>query len=86
MFVSASLFHWKIESLDIASAFLQGNKITRDVFLRPPKGVCDPSEVWKLKPPLYGLNDAPRPWYEKITEELKKPEGQMSKFDCAMFM
>ena len=41
VFLSASLFNWKLESFDVASAFLQGNELTRDVFLRPPKDVCN---------------------------------------------
>ena len=37
MLVLASSNGWKLNSLDIKSAFLQGDELKRDVYLRPPK-------------------------------------------------
>ena len=84
--VTAACYGWKLNSMDVASAFLQGNAIERDVFVRPPRDVCAPDKVWKLKRCLYGLNDAPRAWYNKVTEELIKLGAVRSKVDNAMFM
>ena len=84
--VSASMFNWKINSIDIATAFLQGNKIQREVYLRPPKDVCPQDKAWRLKRCIYGLNDAPRAWYERVTEELMSLGAVRSILDNAMYM
>ena len=39
VFLTAANNKWEIKSLDIKAAFLQGDKIGRDVFLRPPGDV-----------------------------------------------
>ena len=77
---------WSINSVDVASAFLQGNEIKRDVFLKPPKEICPKDHVWKLKRCIYGLNDAPREWYNKVVEEFIKSGAVKSVLDTAMFM
>ena len=41
------------------------------VYVEQPKGFIDPSfpeHVYKLRKALYGLNQAPRAWYERLTE------------------
>ena len=48
-FVTASTMSWTIQSLDITSAFLQGNGIERNVYLRPPTEVNSEGMIWKLK-------------------------------------
>ena len=58
-------FDWKIHSLDIKSAFLQGQPINRNVFLKPPPEV-DTINLWKLLETLYSLCDTPRAWYLKV--------------------
>ena len=84
--MTASTNRWKINSIDVASAFLQGNRINREVYLRPPSDVCSKEHVWRLKRCIYGLNDAPREWYNKVTEELILLGAVRSKLDNAMFM
>ena len=39
VFLTAASNKWEIKSLDIKAAFLQGDKMERDVFLRPPVDV-----------------------------------------------
>ena len=39
---------WVCNSIDIKTAYLQGDKIKRDVWLKPPKEF-DNGNVWKLK-------------------------------------
>ena len=75
---------WKIHSMDIKAAFLQGCPIDRDVFVQPPKE-ANTSKLWKLKRTVYGLNDAPRSWYLKAAEELVKAGAARSKYDQALF-
>ena len=48
---------FKLRSIDIRAAFLQARELNRDVFLMPPKDIRKEGYVWKLKKPLFGLND-----------------------------
>ena len=75
---------WKIHSIDIKSAFLQGMPLSRSVFLKPPKE-AETESVWKLKQAVYGLNDASRHWYERVFEELVNSGMTVSKLDAAVF-
>ena len=43
--------------MDIRAAFLQARWLDRDVYLLPPKDIRKGGYVWKLKKPLYGLNN-----------------------------
>lgn len=70
-FIVATTKQWMIQSLDISSAFLQGDVIQREVYVKPPTDACDQGVAWKLKRCIYGLCDAPRAWYEKVKGEMK---------------
>ena len=85
VFLVAAAKKWELHSLDIASAFLQGGEITRNVYLRPPTEFAVKGTVWKLNRCIYGLNDAPRAWYDRVKDELRKLHGKMSKYDNALF-
>ena len=61
----ASTMDWKLVSLDIKCAFLQGYPIQRDLFVRPPKEAGATGYVWKLNKVVYGLSDASRAWYRQ---------------------
>ena len=76
--------NWQINSLDVQSAFLQGQKMERDVFLKPPPE-ANTSDVWHLKKCVYGLNEAARKWYLRLSEELAKLGVMKSKYDGAIF-
>ena len=82
-FVTASTMSWMIQSLDITSAFLQGNSIERNVYLKPPPEASSEGIIWKLKRSIYGLNDAPRAWYERVRSELIQLGGKASLYDEA---
>ena len=86
VFLTAASNKWEIKSLDIKAAFLQGDKMERDVFLRPPVNVCPENEVWKLKRCTYGLNDAPRAWYSRVNKEVLKRGATVSKYDSALLL
>ena len=62
---------WKIHSLDIKSAFLQGSVLIRDVFIKPPKEAST-DKLWKLNKCVYGLTDASRMWYLKLDKTLRE--------------
>ena len=85
LFLTAATKRWAIKSIDIASAFLQGNAIEREVYLRPPKEYAVEGQVWKLNRCIYGLNDAPRSWYDRVKQVLIDLGGKKSKYDNALF-
>lgn len=63
---------WIVETTDIKSAFLQGNELDREVYLKPPKEAKCEGKLWRLLVGLYGLKDAGRQWYLKVKEVLIK--------------
>ena len=77
-------FKWDVKTLDIKSAFLQGNKVERDMFLKPPKEVGG-NKLWRLQTTVYGLADASRIWHLTLQETLMKAGARKSKFDEAVF-
>ena len=60
---------WKLHSINIKAAFLQGFPIDRDVYLVPPVK-ANTGKLWKLKTAVYGLVDASCAWYLTVTDEL----------------
>ena len=49
---------FKLQRLDIGAAFLQAKGFEREVYMEPPRDIKRPGKIWKLKKPLYRLNDA----------------------------
>lgn len=85
-FVTASSMNWELKAMDISSAFLQGNILKRTVYVRPPSDICEDGKIWCLRHCLYGLSDAPREWYDRVCEEMKKLGGTISRYDKCLFM
>ena len=81
--ISASR-NWRINSLDIQSAFLQGENMTSDIFLKPPKE-ANTNKIWKLCKHVYGLKQAARKWYNQISSELETLGVKKSRMDEAIF-
>ena len=82
---TAAAHRWKIHSMDVKGAFLQGKELDREVLIRPPKeAAC--SNLWLLKKCAYGLADAPRRWYLRIREALAELEATASQYDNGVFM
>nr|GEX51301.1 retrovirus-related Pol polyprotein from transposon TNT 1-94 [Tanacetum cinerariifolium]GEZ06380.1 retrovirus-related Pol polyprotein from transposon TNT 1-94 [Tanacetum cinerariifolium] len=55
--------------MDVKTAFLHGS-LKEDVYVCQPEGFIDPdhpNHVYKLKKALYGLNQAPRAWYDELS-------------------
>ena len=86
VFTVASSMSWELHTIDVTSAFLQGNRLEREVYVKPPKEFAEPGKIWRLLRCLYGLCDAPRSWYERVLSELKKLKGIVSKYDNALFL
>ncbi len=75
---------WECKVLDVKTAFLQGNELKRDIYLKPPKE-ARVQGMWKLNKAVYGLNEASRYWYERVKDVLVNAGMLKSKYDEAMF-
>ena len=76
---------WKLHSLDVKSAFLQGSPMERTVLIRPPKE-ANSKCLWKMLRCPYGLADAGRQWYKRLKDELLQIGMSSCKLDHAFFM
>ena len=66
--------NWRIASIDITNAFLQGKAIEPDrvIYIKPPPEVTQgmPGLFWRAKKCIYGLLDGPRSCHIKVAEIL----------------
>ena len=83
--ISSSL-GYEIKTTDIKSAFLQTNRLKREVFIKPPKEAkVTRGRIWKLKTALYGLNDAALQFFLTVRQLLVNLKMEQSKIDPALF-
>ena len=78
---------WFLRSIDVKTAFLQGETLERNVFLKPPSEAnCRPGYVWKLKKCVYGLGDASLKWYDRVRTVMLSNGCKVSSLDPALFL
>lgn len=83
---AASTLKYKIHTIDIKAAFLQGKCIDRVIYVEPPKEFAsEGSVVWKLNKCVYGLVDASRNWFLSVKKQLVQLKCVQSKLDPALF-
>ncbi|GJZ30180.1 putative ribonuclease H-like domain-containing protein [Tanacetum coccineum] len=76
------------KKMDVKSAFLYG-KIKEEVYVCQPLGFEDPDfpdRVYKVEKALYGLNQAPRAWYETLSTYLLDNGFQRGQIDKTLFI
>ncbi|PNX71343.1 retrovirus-related Pol polyprotein from transposon TNT 1-94, partial [Trifolium pratense] len=83
----ASIHRWHLHQLDVNNAFLHGD-LHEDVYMIVPPGVhtSKPNQVCKLIKSLYGLKQASRQWYEKLTSLLKSHGYKQAYSDHSLFV
>ena len=77
----------ELESLDISSAFLNG-EIDTEVYLQQPEGFHQggPDCVWRLLKALYGLKQSPRVWNKKLDTVLHELGFTCIKSDTSIYI
>ncbi|GJU81845.1 retrovirus-related pol polyprotein from transposon TNT 1-94 [Tanacetum coccineum] len=79
--------NWFLEQLDINNAFLHRD-LDEEVYMTVPQGYSTylpPNRVCKLKMSLYGLKQANRQWFTKLTTFLLSLGFQQSYADTSLF-
>ncbi|GKC26269.1 retrovirus-related pol polyprotein from transposon TNT 1-94, partial [Tanacetum coccineum] len=76
-----------IYQMDVKITFLNG-ELRKEVYVSQTKGFVDPenpTHVYKLKKALYGLNQAPRAWYDMLLSFLLSQKFSKGAVDPTLF-
>ena len=76
---------WIPTSMDIKTAFLQGEKIARDIYIKPPKEAEVVGKLWHFQKCVYGLSDPSPHWYQRVKRVMLELGANISKVDPAVF-
>jgi len=84
----AVLEKWKIEGLDVKSAFLYGT-LDEELYMEQPQGFKVPGnerKVLHLKKAIYGLKQAARAWWHELDRSLKALSFSRLYADAGIFI
>ena len=79
--------NWDLQTIDIKTAFPQGEYIDREVFVTlPSEANCSKGYIWKLKKCVYGLSDASLKWYSQVRNFAIDNSRVVSDVDPSLFL
>lgn len=79
---------WHLHQLDVQNAFLHRD-LEEVVYIQQPPGFVNldlPNHVCKLKKSIYGLKQAPKAWFSKLTDRLLSLSFHGSRSDASLFI
>ena len=76
---------FKVQTGDIKSAYLQGDVLDREIYVRPPPEADAHGKLWLLLQGAYGIVDGGRLFYLKLSEKLKALGMHRIHSDGALF-
>ncbi|CAI7874928.1 unnamed protein product [Closterium sp. NIES-53] len=86
LLAAAAVCGWKVEQMDVNTAFLYG-VVDEEIYMKQPEGYDDGSgRVCRLNKAIYGLKEAPRCWYARLVEVLEALGFKVSGCDESLFM
>ncbi|CAI7885455.1 unnamed protein product [Closterium sp. NIES-54] len=86
LLAAAAVCGWKVEQIDVKTAFLYG-VVDEEIYMKQPEGYDDRSgRVCRLNKAIYGLKQAPRCWYARLVEALEALGFKVSGCDESLFM
>ncbi|CAL1413854.1 unnamed protein product [Linum trigynum] len=81
----AAVKDWHLSQMDISNAFLNGD-LEEEVYMKIPQGIEGmEGKACRLRKSLYGLKQASRQWYAKLTEALISFGFTQSYSDYSLF-
>ena len=81
---------WKLWGADIKTAFLSGDASTRELYFKPPKEIqqwmsLSDEDLYRLEKAAYGLAEAPRAWFLRLSREMTEAGLVRSSLDPCLF-
>ena len=77
----------EVDTQDITRAFLQTEKISREIYVRAPiEANVDKGKCWRLLRPAYGLVDSSRSFFLRLAKGFREEGFKALTFDPATFV